>query len=127
MGPGILPETTVGKHNLLCHLQMPTKALSCKKEATCKHGPEALSCPVCQGVRVGVRGMRRGLNGAGEWVLYSSKKIKQNKPKLPRRGKTGQLAGLARQDRARCYPRQDNIDGEHTMTNWHGTANTRRL
>ncbi len=33
MGPGILPETTVGKHNPLCHLQMPTKALSCKKEA----------------------------------------------------------------------------------------------
>ncbi len=30
MGPGILPETTVGKHNLPCHLQMPTKALSCK-------------------------------------------------------------------------------------------------
>ncbi len=26
MGPGILPETTVGKHNLPCHLQMPTKA-----------------------------------------------------------------------------------------------------
>ncbi len=25
MGPGILPETTVGKHNLPCHLQMPTK------------------------------------------------------------------------------------------------------
>ncbi len=30
MGPGILPETTVGKHNLLCHPQMPTKALSSK-------------------------------------------------------------------------------------------------
>ncbi len=29
MGPGILPETTVGKHNPPCHLQMPTKALSC--------------------------------------------------------------------------------------------------
>ncbi len=28
------------------HLQMPTKALSCKKEAIDKHGPEALSCPV---------------------------------------------------------------------------------
>ncbi len=25
MGPGILPETTVGKHNPPCHLQMPTK------------------------------------------------------------------------------------------------------
>ncbi len=49
MGPVILPETTVGKHNLLCHLQMPTKALSCKKEAICEHGPEALSCPVGQG------------------------------------------------------------------------------
>ncbi len=45
MGPGILPETTVGKHNL----QMPTKALSCKKEAICEHGPEAPSCPVGQG------------------------------------------------------------------------------
>ncbi len=33
MGSGILPETTVGKHNPPCHLQMPTKALSCKKEA----------------------------------------------------------------------------------------------
>ncbi len=36
MGPGILPETTVGKHNLPCHLQIPTKALSCKKEAICR-------------------------------------------------------------------------------------------
>ncbi len=49
MGPGIVPETTVGKHNLLCHLQMPTKALSCKKEAICEHGPKAPSCPVGQG------------------------------------------------------------------------------
>ncbi len=49
MGPGILPETTVGKHNPLCHLQMPTKALSCKMEAICEHGPEAPSCPVGQG------------------------------------------------------------------------------
>ncbi len=49
MGPGILPETTVGKHNLPCHLQMPTKALSCKKEAICEHGPEAPSCSVGQG------------------------------------------------------------------------------
>ncbi len=32
-GPGILPETTVGKHNPMCHLQMPAKALSCKNEA----------------------------------------------------------------------------------------------
>ncbi len=45
MGPGILPETTVNKHNPPCHLQMPTKALSCKKEAICEHGPEAPSCP----------------------------------------------------------------------------------
>ncbi len=45
MGPGILPETTVGKHNPPCHLQMPTKALSCKKG----HGPEAQLCPVGQG------------------------------------------------------------------------------
>ncbi len=49
MGPGILPETTVRKHNLLCHLQMPTKALSCKKEAICEHGPEAPACPLGQG------------------------------------------------------------------------------
>ncbi len=49
MGPGILPETTVGKHNLSCHLQMPTKTLWCKKEAICEHGPEAPSCPVGQG------------------------------------------------------------------------------
>ncbi len=46
---GILPETTVDKHNPPCHLQMPTKALSCKKEAICEHGPEAPSCPVGQG------------------------------------------------------------------------------
>ncbi len=32
MGPGILSETTVGKYNPPSHLQMPTKALSCKKE-----------------------------------------------------------------------------------------------
>ncbi len=38
-----------GKHNPPCHLQMPTKALSCKKEAICEHGPEAPSCPVGQG------------------------------------------------------------------------------
>ncbi len=31
MGPGILPETTVGKHNPPCHLQMPNKALLCKR------------------------------------------------------------------------------------------------
>ncbi len=49
MGPGILPETTVGKYNPPCHLQMPTKALSCKKEAICEHGPEALLCTVGQG------------------------------------------------------------------------------
>ncbi len=33
----------------MCLLQMPTKALSCKKEAICEHGPEASSCPVDQG------------------------------------------------------------------------------
>ncbi len=49
MGPGILPETTVGKHNPPCHLQMPTKALSCKKKAISEHGPEVPSCPVGQG------------------------------------------------------------------------------
>ncbi len=40
---GIFPETTVGKHNPPCHLQMPTKALSCKKKAICEYGPEAPS------------------------------------------------------------------------------------
>ncbi len=37
--------------NTICrfHLQMPTRALSCKKQAICEHGPEALSCPVGQG------------------------------------------------------------------------------
>ncbi len=48
MGPGILPETTVGKPNPPCHLQMPTKAVSRKKEAICEHGPEAPPCPVGQ-------------------------------------------------------------------------------
>ncbi len=28
------------KHNQPYHLQMPTKALSCKEEAICEHGPE---------------------------------------------------------------------------------------
>ncbi len=49
LGPGILPETTVSKHNPPCHLQMPTKALSCKTEAISDHGPEAPLCPVGQG------------------------------------------------------------------------------
>ncbi len=49
MGSGILPETTVGKHNSPCHLQRPTKALSCTKEPICEHGPEAPSCSVGQG------------------------------------------------------------------------------
>ncbi len=49
MGPGILPETTVSKHNPPCHLQMPTKALSCKKGAICELGPEAPSCLVGRG------------------------------------------------------------------------------
>ncbi len=49
MGPGILPETTVCKHNPPCHLQMPTKALSCKNEAICEHGSETPPCPLGQG------------------------------------------------------------------------------
>ncbi len=32
-----------------CHLQMPTKFISCKKEAICEHGSDVLSCPVGQG------------------------------------------------------------------------------
>ncbi len=43
--------------------------------------------------------MRRGLNGAGDGLLFIIKINKNNQQKLPRRGKTGQLAGLARQDR----------------------------
>ncbi len=39
----------VSKHNPPCHLQMPTKALSCKKEAICEHGPEVPSCLLGQG------------------------------------------------------------------------------
>ncbi len=50
MGPGILPETTVGKHNPPCHLQMPSKALSFKKEAICEHGPEANMVQKCHHV-----------------------------------------------------------------------------
>ncbi len=42
-------QTTVSEHNPPCHLQMPTKALSCKKKATCEHGPKALPCLVGQG------------------------------------------------------------------------------
>ncbi len=49
MGPGILPETTVDKHNPPSQLQMPTKAISCKKEAIIEHGSEAPFCPVGQG------------------------------------------------------------------------------
>ncbi len=45
----LLNGPRVGKHNPPCHLQMPTKALSCKKEAICEHGPEVPSCPVGQG------------------------------------------------------------------------------
>ncbi len=32
MGPGILPETTVGKHNPSYHLQMPTKLYHAKRK-----------------------------------------------------------------------------------------------
>ncbi len=43
-GPGRRP--LLDAHGLL---QMPSKALSCKKEAICEHGPEVPSCPVGQG------------------------------------------------------------------------------
>ncbi len=49
MGPGIIPETPVGKHNLPCHLQVPIKTLSCKKEAIYEHVPEVPLCSVDQG------------------------------------------------------------------------------
>ncbi len=32
MGPGILPETTVGKHNPPCHLQMPLKLYHARRK-----------------------------------------------------------------------------------------------
>ncbi len=32
-------------HNPPCHMEMPTKALSYKKEAICEHGREAPPCP----------------------------------------------------------------------------------
>ncbi len=44
MGPGILPETTVGKHNPPCHLQMWTKALSCKKVLRAKEEGDLPAC-----------------------------------------------------------------------------------
>ncbi len=37
-GPRNTSRNTFGKHNPQCHLQMPTKALSCKKETICEHG-----------------------------------------------------------------------------------------
>ncbi len=49
MGSGVLPETTVSKHSPPCHLQMPTNALSCKKQAICERDPEVPLCPVGQG------------------------------------------------------------------------------
>ncbi len=42
-GPRNTPETIVGKHNPPCHLQMPTKSPSYKKEAIYEHGPETPS------------------------------------------------------------------------------------
>ncbi len=69
-------------------------------------------------VRVACRGVRRGLSSA-ENGLFIDNKNKLNKPKIPRKVKTGQLAGLARPDQ--------HTTGEHTMTNWHGTANTMKL
>ncbi len=76
------------------------------------------------------------------FFIHQKNKTKQQK--LPRRGKTGQLAGLARQDRARqgkarqgkARTGQDRTGHDTTrqdtfkvisMTNWQGTANTRRL
>ncbi len=48
-GPMNTSRNNCRKHNPPCHLQMQTKALSCKKEAICEHGPEAPSCPVGKG------------------------------------------------------------------------------
>ncbi len=48
MGPGILPETTVGKHNLRAMCRCQLKLYHAKKEPFVKHGPEAPSCPVGQ-------------------------------------------------------------------------------
>ncbi len=73
--------------------------------------------------------MRRGLK-CRLWATYLIQ-IKQ-KQKLPRRGKTGQLAGLAGQGTARQgMTGHDKAGTGYTqgemMTNWHRTANTRRL
>ncbi len=48
-GPSDDTASLIGMIMSLTLLQMPTKALSCKKEAICEHGPEAPSCPVSQG------------------------------------------------------------------------------
>ncbi len=61
--------------------------------------------------------MERGLNGAGDGLLLI-KNNRTNKLKIPRRGKTGQLAGLARQGKVgragqdRTGNNQGNIDDE---------------
>ncbi len=49
LGPQTIPETPVDKINLTCHVQMPTKYLSCKREAICEHGTEMPSYSVGQG------------------------------------------------------------------------------
>ncbi len=48
-GPRNTSRNHCRTHNPPCHLKMPTKALSCKQEAICGHGPEVPSCPAGQG------------------------------------------------------------------------------
>ncbi len=63
--------------------------------------------------------MRRGLNGAGDGLLFIIKINKNNNKNYPI-GKAGQ--GKARQGKAR-----QGWNRKHSKTNWHRTANTRRL
>ncbi len=70
------------------------------------------------------RGMRRGLNGAGDGLFIDkNKQTKQNYPVGENR--TAGRLGKAGQDRTG----HDRIHAMTitSMTNWHGTANTRRL
>ncbi len=74
--------------------------------------------------------MRRGLTDAGEWV-FLGKINKTNKLKLPRRGKTGQLAWLDRagQDKTRqdkIRSRQDKTRQDKTRQGKAGTGNIRQ-
>ncbi len=73
-------------------------------------------------------GMERGLSGAGEWAFIN--KIKQKKTTPWGKNRLATRLGKARQDNTRLdrtrQGRAGYIQGD-TMTNWHRTANTRRI